>query len=349
MSVPLLMVGNFLSSTRRYRLVGEELAAHLEQRGWTVLTTSDKPQRPLRLLDMVASAWRWRHRYTVAQVDVYSGSAFLWAEAACFTLRRAHKPYVLTLHGGELPSFARRRPRRVRALLRSAAAVTAPSSYLLQQLAPYRDGLQLLPNAIELGAYEFRLRRTVWPDLLWLRAFHAIYNPPLAVEVLARLERDVPACRLTMIGPERDDSLRRSRDAATRLGVTDRVTFVGGVAKSDVPQWMSRSDILINTTNADNTPISVLEAMASGLCVVSTAVGGIPYLLEDGTDALLVPPNDADAMAAAVHRILTEPGLAEQLSTNARAKAMRHDWSVVLPQWEDLLQRTAGGGNGPQR
>lgn len=84
-----------------------------------------------------------------------------------------------------------------------------------------------------------------------------------------------------------------------------------------------------------------MEAMACGLCVVSTNVGGIPYLLEHETDALLVPPNDPEAMAAAVRRILTEPGLAKRLSRNARAKAKQFDWDAILPQWEELLMTVA--------
>jgi glycosyltransferase involved in cell wall biosynthesis len=84
-----------------------------------------------------------------------------------------------------------------------------------------------------------------------------------------------------------------------------------------------------------------MEAMACGLCVVSTNVGGIPYLLEDGREALLVRPDDAEAAASAMRRILTEQPLAESLSRNARKKAERFDWSAVLPQWEDILESAA--------
>ena len=101
---------------------------------------------------------------------------------------------------------------------------------------------------------------------------------------------------------------------------------------------MDRGDIFLNTTNVDNTPVSVLEAMACGLCIVTTNVGGIPHLLEHEHDALLVPSDDPAAMAAAVRRILTETGLAARLSHHARAKAERMDWSVVLPQWESLIR-----------
>jgi glycosyltransferase involved in cell wall biosynthesis len=81
--------------------------------------------------------------------------------------------------------------------------------------------------------------------------------------------------------------------------------------------------------------------MATGLCVVSTDVGGLPDLLRDGEDALLVPPNDPEAMAAAVRRLLTEPGLAATLSHAGRAKVEAMAWPTVLPQWESLLHNAA--------
>ena len=92
--------------------------------------------------------------------------------------------------------------------------------------------------------------------------------------------------------------------------------------------------------------MSVLEALATGLCVVSTAVGGIPYLVEDGEQALLTPSDDPAAMAAAVRRILDDPATAERLSARARALAERFDWAAVLPQWDTLLREVANRGRG---
>jgi glycosyltransferase involved in cell wall biosynthesis len=105
-----------------------------------------------------------------------------------------------------------------------------------------------------------------------------------------------------------------------------------------VPHWLQNGDIFINTTNYDNTPVSVLEAMACGLCIVSTNVGGLPFLLHDGMDALLVPPNDPAAMSTAIQRILTEPGLALTLSINGRKLVEQFDWQKVYPLWEDLFK-----------
>jgi glycosyltransferase involved in cell wall biosynthesis len=208
----------------------------------------------------------------------------------------------------------------------------------------YRADLRLLPNSVDLERYRFEARRRPRPLLVWLRAFHRIYNPFLALQVVASLAREFPDIHLTMIGPDKGDgtlqaAARMSRD----MGIADRITFQGPVPKSEVAYWLSTADIFLNTSNVDNTPISVLEAMASGLCVVSTDVGGLQYLMTDERDALLVPPADPQRFVGAVRRLLTEPGLAESLSTNARRKAEKSAWSGILPEWERLFTEAANG------
>lgn len=333
-----LIVGNFVSAWKPYRGVCEDLASQLSTWGASVVTTSRVRNRSLRLLDMLATVWRRRADYRVAQVDVFSGRAFLWAEATCRLLRHLGKPYVLTLHGGNLPHFAARHPARVRRLLESAAAVTAPSVYLLVGLRPFRADLRLIPNPISIDLYPFRLRRSLRPHLIWLRSFHDLYDPALAVGVLADLATDFADATLTMVGPDqRDGSRERARALAARAGVLERVRFVGGVPKAEVPGWLASGDIFLNTSRVDNVPVSVLEAMACGLCVVSTEVGGIPALVENGRDALLVGAGDAGGMASAVRRLLSNPDLAHALSAAARETADRHDWRHVLPRWTALL------------
>lgn len=339
-----LVVGNFLTAAGRSVSTCQSLALRLTAAGLETITTSSRMARMSRLADMVATAWRERRRYESAYVEVYSGPAFVWAEAVCWTLRRAGKPYVLALHGGSLPVFARRWPGRVRRLLRSAAAVVAPSSYLQQAMRPFREDISIVPNALELSSYRFRLRSAPQPRLVWLRAFNHIYNPSLAARVVALLCRDFPDVRLCMVGPDKGDgSLEEFLKAAGELGVLDRIERPGGIPKSKVPEVLDAADIFLNTTHVDNTPVSVLEAMASGLCVVTTNVGGIPYLASHEEDALLVKDDDAEGMAAAVRRVLLEPGLAGRLSRGARNTAEQVDWSHVLPRWISLLQTIAAG------
>lgn len=333
-----LLVGNFLSAHTANRSVGEEMADRLRQRGWKVITTSSCRNKLARLIDMVGTVLQRRMSYEAAQVDVFSGPAFLWAEMSCLALRAVRKPYVLTLHGGNLPTFYKKHPRRVCRLLQSAAVVTCPSRYLLDQMASCCGRLRLVPNPIDVGAYPYRPRTQPRPILIWLRAFHAIYNPTLAPRAMALLQGEFPGLSLKMVGPDKGDgSLQATQAAARQWCPMAEVQFPGGVAKSEVPRWLDQHDVFINTTNIDNTPVSVIEAMACGLNVVSTNVGGIPYLLDHGRDALLVEPDDAPAMAQAIRRLLRESGLGQRISSAARRKVEGFDWSRVLPQWETLF------------
>lgn len=344
----ILIIGNFLSSWQGGTAVCEGLATRLAARGWRVFTAAHSLPRAKRLSEMLSAVWRWRGQYDVAVVDAYAGLGFRWAEAVCELLRALGKPYVLVLHDGRFPEFAARFHTRFSHLVRNAAATTVPSGYLLAGLPQCRPLLRLVPNPLDVGLYPFRLRSDPRPRLVWLRAFHSLYNPALALEVVGRLAADFPDVTLAMVGPEREaGSLAALRRSAAELGVAERVTFPGFVHKAGVPLWLDQGDVFLNTTDYDNTPISVMEAMACGLCVVSTDVGGLRFLVRDAADALLVPPRNAESMAAAVRRVLSEPGLGARLSARARLNAEKLDWSVVLPKWEMLLASVSLTGRHP--
>jgi len=334
----ILMIGNYLASPKHNRNIWHALSEHLEDVGWNIITTSTKERQLTRLLDMLFTIIKERNKYVLAQIDVFSGRAFTFAEICTWLLCQLKKPVILTLHGGNLPAFAKQFPKKVQRLLLSADEVVAPSDYLVRQLQEYRDDIRLIPNGIDSSRYPYRHRVHLKPKLVWLRAFHRIYNPELAIQALAVLKDEFPEIHLWMIGPDKGDgSLQNTILLAKTLQVAERVEFIPGVAKSDVPLWLNKGDIFLNTSNYDNTPVSVMEAMACGLCLVSTNVGGIPYLLKENVDALLVPPDSPEDMADAIRRILTEPDLAARLSASARFRAQDLDWSVILPKWETLF------------
>jgi glycosyltransferase involved in cell wall biosynthesis len=215
---PVLFVGNFLSGHDGRRTYSEDLAARLEAAGVPLLRASRRMWKPARLADMVGTALGARGAYGTAVVDVYSGQAFLWAEAAARAARTRRRRLVLALHGGGLPEFAARHGARVARLLEMADAVVAPSGYLREAMARCREDIEVIPNAIDLERYPFRLRARVAPRLVWLRSYHEIYNPVMAVEVLARVRERHPEARLMMYGADKDGSLARCREAARRLG-----------------------------------------------------------------------------------------------------------------------------------
>ncbi|HSN29713.1 MAG TPA: glycosyltransferase, partial [Kofleriaceae bacterium] len=199
----------------------------LEARAWPVIRTSTHTGKLSRLSDMLRTAWTRRRDYALAHVDVFSGAAFVWAEAVCFELARLHKPYVLTLRGGNLPAFSRRWPKRTRRLLSSAARVTAPSPYLRKALEPYAREVTVIPNALDAAHYPFAVREHVRPRMVWLRAFHEVYNPVMAIDVLARVRATHDDASLVMVGGDKGDgALERVRHRAAELGVTEHVQIV---------------------------------------------------------------------------------------------------------------------------
>jgi glycosyltransferase involved in cell wall biosynthesis len=166
-----------------------------------------------------------------------------------------------------------------------------------------------------------------------------VYNTVLAVKVLKKLSIDYPDVHLTMIGPDKGDgSLQLVMQKAQSLGVYERLTIIPGLSHDAIAGWMNQADIFLNTTNYDVAPRSVLEAMANGLCIVSTNVGGMPWLVADRLEGLLVPPDDPEAMTAAVVRILEDPKLAACLNAAARRKAESLDWPAIIPIWNTNLR-----------
>lgn len=333
----ILLVGNFLSSRIGTRSIGEELSLRWSKSGWRTIETSHQINRVFRFVDMLFSAIFHKKEYQAAYVEVYSRWSFLWAEVVVYLLLFLRKPVVLALRGGGLVEFAKKHPARIISLLRRSQINVTPSLFLQAGLKPYNSAIRYLPNAVEVSRYNFRIRNFPSPNIIWLRAFQKIYNPELAVRVIACLLKNFEKISLTMIGPDRKDgSLSSTLKLAKSLGVTSHINIVGSVLKSEVPIWLKKGDIFLNTTRFESFGISVLEAALIGLPIVTTNVGELSYLWEHEKTAMLIPQNDTKSMANAIERILTEPELAERLSQNARRKAEQFDWSVIFPQWENL-------------
>jgi glycosyltransferase involved in cell wall biosynthesis len=170
-----------------------------------------------------------------------------------------------------------------------------------------------------------------------MRTFEDIYNPDMAIAVLEELQLHFPNARLTMAGQPKG-TLERVQSLAAAKGLTEKIRFAGFLDMANKQREFARHDIFLNTNRIDNMPVSVLEAAAFGLPVVTTAVGGIPYLLEHEQTGLLVENENVAGMAAAVRRLLREPELTERLSANGRQLAEASDWTHVQPQWETLFR-----------
>lgn len=355
-----LLVGNFLSRHGVTPQVCETLHNRLRDGGWEVYTSSNKISHFSRIIDISLALIVKKNKYDLVIIDTFSGRGFWFASIAALIASFLGKPYILNLHGGNLPDFLKKNARTFKAImshlvhpfplygratlipyirvLRKASCLISPSSYLVHEISALGFQVEEIPNSIDIERYTFRLRTKPSPKLLWVRSLHHIYNPILAVEVLAEVKKQYPAAKLTMVGPDKGELVECKRKAH-ELHVSDSIFFTGLIPKDKINVIAQEHDIFINTTNVDNAPVSVIEAMAMGLPIVSTNVGGMSYLLQDGKEGLLVPPDNVSKMTSAIFTILTDPDLPRVLSESGRRRVEKHSWEYVSVLWGSLYDR----------
>lgn len=330
--------GNFLSASGGVRGPGEDLCFRFEATGWRVVRAGTHPVRLFRFIEILWKTLIFGRKADLCVVEVYSGRAFVWAFVAGQWLPGKKRKLILALHGGGLCDFDRRHPKKVEGLFRRAQKIVTPSGYLRKHFSERYPDTVYLPNAIDLSRYIFRERIKVRPLLCWLRAFHSLYQPLMAIETVRLLRADFPDIRLVMAGPDKGDgSLKAARRLIKAYHLQNNVEIIGGLKHSEVPGFLNSSDIFLNTTSLESFGVAMMEAGASGLCIVTTCAGEIPRIWEAGKNALLFNPGDPKGAAEAVKQLLCQPELAVRFSREARVNAERFGWDSILPEWEKIL------------
>ncbi|MCX2837507.1 glycosyltransferase family 4 protein [Salinimicrobium sp. MT39] len=336
--ITLIYIGNQLSTRGGTPTSIDTLTPLLREEGFDVKTASAKKNKLLRLIEMLLLVYRNKRTTRFVLIDTYSTQNFWYAYAVASLCQKLHLKYIPILHGGELPTRLENSPKVSKKVFEKAFLNVAPSLYLntvFQQKGFFN--VQYIPNSIHLENYPFKERNQLRPRLLWVRAFAEIYNPLQAVKVLELLLPDYPDAELCMVGPVKDDSWQNCIRYSRLHSLP--VRFMGRLPKEE---WIALSkayDIFLNTTNIDNTPVSVIEAMALGLPVVSTNAGGLPYLITADIDGMLVPPNDPELMAEAIKNMLKRPEHSLERTRAARKKVEVFDWERVKVLWKEVLAR----------
>lgn len=324
-----------------------QLVRLLQDEGLAVeLVRTNAPYRPawvgqipmlragFRLLPYLLALWRAAGRNTVFHIFANSGWAWhLFAAPAVAIARARGVRIVINYRGGNADPFLASTPKYVRRMLAEADALVTPSGFLRDVFAKYGLAASIVPNIIDLTRFSPDTRRLEpgAPHLIVTRNLEPIYNIPTAIRAFAQVRAVHPRARLTVAGsgPE----LAACEQLAAELGVKEVVRFAGRIDNDQIGALYASADIALNPSTVDNMPISILEAYASGVPVVSTDVGGIPYIASHEQSALLVPPRQPEAMAAAVLRLLADSELAYRLAHAGLEQARRYAWAVVREQW----------------
>lgn len=334
----------------------EQLVRLLRSEGVPVdLVRNNAPYRPFwighvpvlragaRLLPYLWQLWRAAGRNQVMHVLANSGWAWhLFTWPAVLLGRWRGSAVIINYRGGHADRFFSSAPRHVLRALAGVPLRVTPSDYLLRVFARHGLTAEVIPNIIDLSRFRPAPRRDVGtaPHLIVTRNLESIYDIPTALRAFARVRQVLPDATLTVAGsgPE----LAMLQALSVSLGVAGAVRFCGRIDNADIPGLYASADCMLNPSTVDNMPISILEAFASGVPVVSTSAGGIPDLVSDGVDGLLVPIGDDQALAEAALRVLQSPALSLRLREAGLDAAGQYAWPQVRDLWLAAYRRAAG-------
>jgi phenylacetate-CoA ligase len=293
----------------------------------------------LRLMPYLAALWRVMGHVDLVHVMANSGwSWHLFAAPAIWIAHWRGIPVVVNYRGGEAENFLRRSARLVRFTVRRSSALLVPSGFLLEVFARFGMPAEIVPNIVDLDRFPPReAARADSAHLLVARNLEPLYDNETAIRAFALVREDFPGARLTIAGSGPLE--QQLRGFVLEQGLGDVVSFAGRLERDAMAAMYRSADLVLNPSLADNMPNSILEAWSSGVPVVSTNVGGIPYLAQDGVNASLVAPGDPVAMARACILLLSDPATWRQRAQAGLQEARRYTWLSVRPVLQDVYRR----------
>jgi glycosyltransferase involved in cell wall biosynthesis len=276
-------------------------------------------------------------------VHVFSAgltSFSLWTIPAAVVSRLYGKKLIIHYHDGQLEEHLARF-RSVRPVLALAHAIITPSGFLTDVFA--RHGIHARPilNNLEMNLFHYRPRRKLRPVFMTNRILEPLYNVECILRAFAIVQQQYPEAELTIA---HDGICRPALEQYAASLQLKNVRFVGRIPHDQVASLYDAADIYLTSPNFDCMPGSILECYASGLPIVATKAGGIPYIAFDEETALLVDLNDHEAMAARCFRLLEDEDLVERLTNRARQELVKYTPETVRDEWAALYRELVGPG-----
>jgi glycosyltransferase involved in cell wall biosynthesis len=294
------------------------------------------------LTSLFSRVWK----YDIIHIFSASYFSFVLAPTPALLIGRLYgKKLLLNYHSGEAEDHLQRWRRSAIPTMRIADELIVPSPYLVRTFA--QVGLRARPifNLIELDRFPFRERRALRSVFLSNRNFEKHYGVDRVLRAFAIIQKRVPEARLIIAG---DGPERRSLEQLAQDLNLQNAEFKGRVGHEKVVELYDSADIFLNGSEIDNQPLSLLEAFACGLPVVTTDAGGIPDMVVPGKTALVVPRGDYQQLAASALHLLDDSALARSIIQQAREECRKYQWEAVRQRWLNVYHELAGGSGARQ-
>ena len=276
-------------------------------------------------------------RYDVIHVFSASYLSFVLAPTPAILIAKLYRRKVLlNYHSGEAEDHLRRWRRTAIPTIKLADALVVQSEYLVEVFAQFGLKAHAIYNIIDPGKFRFRERVPLRPVFLSNRNLESHYGVDRVLRAFAIIQAKVPEASLKVVG---DGSQRGSLEAlASDLGLQN-ITFTGQVDPNSIADVYDAADIYLNGSEIDNQPLSLLEAFACGLPIVTTDAGGIPFMVTDGKTGMVVPRGDYQQMADRALRLLNDSALTKTIVEQGRQECRKYAWESVRDQWLNTYEK----------
>jgi len=320
-----LLIANYKPGTGGISGQVEKLHAYLDKEGVVNEVFSTKGslayriQVPFKLLKVAKD-------YDVLHVHTCSHWGFITTVLGVWAGRRLKKKVVVTYHGGGAEQFFSRHPRLVKKYLCQTDANIVLSGFLGNVFDKFQIPYTVIPNIVELEEGRFCPRATIEPKFISIRTLSPLYNIECIIKAFKVVKKACPSARLTIVG---DGPSRDSLEQFVRSESIQDVTFVGRVDNARIYEYLNQSDIMLSAPRIDNMPVSVLEGFNAGLLVISSNVGGVPYMIEDEVNGLLFESNNSMALAEKMMWALSHQDESHNMIDNAKEVVKLYSWECV--------------------
>lgn len=267
--------------------------------------------------------------FDIFHIHCCSGWGFLPAVVGVTVGRWMKKRIVLTYHGGGGEKFFDKHPKLVRHFLTRTNANIVLSGFLAKVFEQHHIPFVTIPNIIELDDTLFHLREQLKPNYICTRAHEPLYNIPCILHAFQKVQAEHPEATLTLVGDgsEHDNLIKMSEE----LGLQN-ITFTGKVDNKEIYKYLAQADILLSSPTIDNMPVSLLEAMNAGLLVISSKVGGVPYMVKNNNTGLLFESGNSDSLAAKILWAIGNQSVAKTITLQANKAVARYRWENIKEQ-----------------
>lgn len=317
-----LMIANYRQGVGGISGQVEILQQRLCQEGYEVEVFNTKGSSLYRLT-LVRKLRVMGAEYDVFHIHCCSYWGFFPAVIGVKVGKKLGKRIVLTYHGGGGEAFFDKHPRLVRRYLKKTDANIVLSGFLAKIFEKHQLPFTVIPNIVEMDDLRFKNRLSIQPRFICIRAHEELYNIPCILRAFQQVQRQVPEATLMLVGGGslHEDLMRQ----AEQMGISN-VVFTGRVDNSLIMRFLDQADVMLSAPKVDNMPVSLIEAMNAGLLVISSRVGGVPYMIKDAENGLLFESDNDAELAEKMIWAIEHQDEAIRMLRKAKQSVQQYQW-----------------------